>query len=166
MGALTFADISHIAGMIAAGILESPISYFDVVMTTTHKTLRGPRSAIIMCKEHFAKAIDRAVFPGFQGGPHDHINAAKAIAFAEALKPEFKAYAKDNFVMLKADFPKKKTNKLEPAQQEKNNDLAEKYNKQGFFPLVVALDKNGNVLGKTGYKKMKPSEYIKLLSSF
>lgn len=92
VGALTFADISHISGMIATGVLESPVPYFDVVMTTTHKTLRGPRSAIIMCKEHFAKAIDRAVFPGFQGGPHDHTTASKALAFAEAMKPEFKKY--------------------------------------------------------------------------
>lgn len=93
VGAVTFADIAHIAGLIAAGVLESPVPYFDVVSTTTHKTLRGPRGAIIMCKEEFAKAIDRAVFPGVQGGPHDHINAAKAVAFGEALKPSFKRYA-------------------------------------------------------------------------
>lgn len=94
VGALTFADISHIAGLIAGGVLESPVPYFDVVMTTTHKTLRGPRSAIIMCKQQFAQAIDKAVFPGLQGGPHDHITAAKAVAFKEALDPSFKAYAK------------------------------------------------------------------------
>lgn len=94
VGAITFADISHIAGLIAGKALESPVPYFDLVMTTTHKTLRGPRGAMIMCKEKYAKAIDRAVFPGLQGGPHDHINAAKAIAFAEALKPEFQEYAK------------------------------------------------------------------------
>jgi glycine hydroxymethyltransferase len=92
VGAYTFADIAHIAGLIAGGQLESPIPYFDVVSTTTHKTLRGPRGAMIMCKEPFAKAIDRAVFPGTQGGPHDHINAAKAVAFGEALKPSFKTY--------------------------------------------------------------------------
>jgi len=92
IGAVTFADIAHIAGLIAGGQLESPVPYFDVVTTTTHKTLRGPRGAIIMCKEPFAKAIDRSVFPGVQGGPHDHINAAKAVAFYEALKPEFKTY--------------------------------------------------------------------------
>lgn len=89
----TFADIAHIAGLIAAGLIESPVPYFDVVSTTTHKTLRGPRGAIIMCKAEFAKAIDRAVFPGVQGGPHDHINAAKAVAFGEALKPSFKKYS-------------------------------------------------------------------------
>lgn len=93
VGALTFADISHTSGLVAAGVVESPVPYFDVVMTTTHKSLRGPRGAIIMCKNKHAKAIDRAVFPGMQGGPHDHINAGKAIAFAEALKPEFKEYA-------------------------------------------------------------------------
>jgi len=93
IGAITFADISHPAGLIAAGLLKNPVPIFDVVMTTTHKTLRGPRGAIIMCKEQFAKQIDRAVFPGMQGGPHDNMTAAKAIAFGEALKPEFKIYA-------------------------------------------------------------------------
>lgn len=91
--AYTFADIAHIAGLIAGGQLESPIPYFDVVTTTTHKTLRGPRGAMIMAKREFASAIDKAVFPGIQGGPHDHINAAKAVAFAEALKPSFKTYS-------------------------------------------------------------------------
>jgi len=94
VGAFTFADIAHIAGLVAAGIVGSPVPYFDVISTTTHKTLRGPRGAIIMCKEKFAKQIDRAVFPGMQGGPHDHITAAKAVAFGEALKPEFKDYSK------------------------------------------------------------------------
>ncbi|MBI4086061.1 MAG: serine hydroxymethyltransferase [Candidatus Liptonbacteria bacterium] len=94
IGAFTFADIAHIAGLIAGKQLESPVPYFDVVSTTTHKTLRGPRGAIIMCKEKFAKDIDRAVFPGVQGGPHDHINAAKAVAFGEALEPEFETYSK------------------------------------------------------------------------
>lgn len=94
IGAFTFADIAHVAGLIAGKQLESPIPYFDVVSTTTHKTLRGPRGAIIMCKEKFAKDIDRAVFPGVQGGPHDHINAAKAVAFGEALEPEFELYSK------------------------------------------------------------------------
>ncbi len=94
IGAYTFADIAHIAGLVAAGIVSSPVPYFDVISTTTHKTLRGPRGAIIMCKEKYAKQIDRAVFPGMQGGPHDHINAAKAVAFGEALKPEFKDYSR------------------------------------------------------------------------
>jgi glycine hydroxymethyltransferase len=93
VGALTFADIAHVAGLIAGKQIDSPVPYFDVVSTTTHKTLRGPRGAIIMCKEPFAKAIDRAVFPGVQGGPHDHITAAKAVAFGEALKPSFRTYS-------------------------------------------------------------------------
>ncbi len=94
IGAFTFADVAHIAGLIAGKQLENPVPYFDVVSTTTHKTLRGPRGAIIMCKEKFAKDIDRAVFPGVQGGPHDHITAAKAVAFGEALKPEFQEYSR------------------------------------------------------------------------
>lgn len=102
VGAYTFADIAHIAGLIAAGIIDSPVPYFDVVSTTTHKTLRGPRGAIIMCKKKFAKQIDRAVFPGMQGGPHDHVTAAKAAAFAEALKPEFKEYSKQVVVNAQA----------------------------------------------------------------
>ncbi|MEA2088329.1 MAG: serine hydroxymethyltransferase [Patescibacteria group bacterium] len=94
VGAYTFADIAHTAGLIAAKQMDNPTPFFDVITTTTHKTLRGPRGAIIMCKEKFAKQIDRAVFPGMQGGPHDHIIAAKAVAFGEVLKPEFKDYAK------------------------------------------------------------------------
>ena len=94
IGAYTFADIAHIAGLIAAGQLKNPVPIFDVVSTTTHKTLRGPRGAIIMCKEKFAKQVNSAVFPGMQGGPHDHITAAKAVAFGEALKPEFIEYSK------------------------------------------------------------------------
>jgi glycine hydroxymethyltransferase len=93
IGAYTFADIAHIAGLIAGKQLESPVPYFDVVSTTTHKTLRGPRGAMIMCKKDFASAIDKAVFPGVQGGPHDHINAAKAVSFGEALKPDFQIYS-------------------------------------------------------------------------
>ncbi len=92
VGAYSFADMSHVGGLVAAGVIESPVPHFDVVMTTTHKTLRGPRSAIIMAKKEHEKAINRAVFPGFQGGPHDQTTASKAICFAEALKPEFKEY--------------------------------------------------------------------------
>lgn len=92
-GAISMADIAHIAGLIVGGVHQSPFPYIDVVTTTTHKTLRGPRGAMIMCKEKFANAIDEAVFPGMQGGPHDHVTAAMAVAFGEALKPEFKNYA-------------------------------------------------------------------------
>jgi len=93
VGAFCMADIAHIAGLCAGGAHENPVPYFDAVTTTTHKTLRGPRGAIIMCKEEFAEKIDKAVFPGLQGGPHDHITAAKAVAFGEALQPDFKEYA-------------------------------------------------------------------------
>lgn len=94
VGAFTFADIAHIAGLIAGKQIANPVPIFDVVSTTTHKTLRGPRGAIIMCKEKFAKQVDRAVFPGMQGGPHDNVTAAKAVAFGEALKPEFQKYSR------------------------------------------------------------------------
>jgi glycine hydroxymethyltransferase len=91
--ALLMADIAHIAGLVAAGVHPSPFGLADVITTTTHKTLRGPRSAVIFCKEVHAKAIDRAVFPGLQGGPHDHTTAGKAICFKEAMTPEFNDYA-------------------------------------------------------------------------
>ncbi len=107
VGAYHFADIAHIAGIVAAGLHPNPVEVCDVVSTTTHKTLRGPRGAMIMCKEedrlrdihhpdskkNLAQLIDSAVFPGLQGGPHDHVNAAKAVAFHEALQPEYKVYA-------------------------------------------------------------------------
>lgn len=93
--AITMMDAAHIAGLIAGGQLANPFDAgFDVVTTTTHKTLRGPRGGMIMCKEKFAKEIDKSVFPGFQGGPHMNVIAAKAIAFGEALRPEFKEYAR------------------------------------------------------------------------
>lgn len=92
VGAYLFVDMAHIAGLVAAGLHQSPVPYADVVSSTTHKTLRGPRGGIILCKEEHAKAIDKAIFPGTQGGPLMHIIAAKAVCFGEALKPEFKAY--------------------------------------------------------------------------
>ncbi|MCC8121991.1 MAG: serine hydroxymethyltransferase [Oscillospiraceae bacterium] len=92
VGAYLFVDMAHIAGLVAAGLHPSPIPYADVVTTTTHKTLRGPRGGMILCKEEFAKKIDSAVFPGSQGGPLEHIIAAKAVALGEALRPEFKTY--------------------------------------------------------------------------
>jgi glycine hydroxymethyltransferase len=93
VGALTMADIAHIAGLIAGGQMNNPVPLFDVVTTTTHKTLRGPRGGMIMCKAIHAPAIDKAVFPGLQGGPHENNIAAKAVAFKEALEPDFKEYA-------------------------------------------------------------------------
>ena len=92
VGALLFVDMAHIAGLVAAGEHPSPVPYADVVTTTTHKTLRGPRGGLILGKEEYIKAINSAVFPGLQGGPLEHVIAAKAVCFGEALKPEFKAY--------------------------------------------------------------------------
>lgn len=92
IGAIHMADIAHIAGLCITGYHQNPVPYSDVTTTTTHKTLRGPRGAIILCKEKHAKAIDKAVFPGLQGGPHDHMQAAKAVAFKEALQPNYKKY--------------------------------------------------------------------------
>ena len=92
-GAKLMVDMAHIAGLVAAGVHPSPVPYADVVTTTTHKTLRGPRGGLILCKEALAKDIDKAVFPGTQGGPLMHIIAAKAVALGEALQPEFKTYA-------------------------------------------------------------------------
>ncbi|MEK7451767.1 MAG: serine hydroxymethyltransferase, partial [Patescibacteria group bacterium] len=94
VGAFTMADIAHIAGLIAAGEMNNPVPLFDVVTTTTHKTLRGPRGGMILCKSVHTKAVDKAVFPGLQGGPHENVIAAKAVSFLEALQPEFKTYAK------------------------------------------------------------------------
>ncbi len=94
VGAITMADIAHIAGLIAGGQMNNPVPLFDIVTTTTHKTLRGPRGGMIMCKKEFAQKVDKSVFPGFQGGPHENNIAAKAIAFQEALQPEFKEYAR------------------------------------------------------------------------
>jgi glycine hydroxymethyltransferase len=91
-GALLMADIAHIAGLVAAGLHPSPVPYAEFVTTTTQKTLRGPRGGMVMCKAEYAKAIDKAVFPGLQGGPLMHVIAAKAVAFKEALTPEFKVY--------------------------------------------------------------------------
>jgi len=92
VGAMLMVDMAHIAGLVAAGLHPSPVPHADFVTTTTHKTLRGPRGGMILCREQYAKEIDRAVFPGLQGGPLMHIIAAKAVAFREALLPEFKAY--------------------------------------------------------------------------
>lgn len=107
VGAYTMADIAHIAGLIAGGQMNNPVPLFDVVTTTTHKTLRGPRGGMIMCKKEHAQKIDKSVFPGLQGGPHENIIAGKAIAFKEALEPAFKEYArqiKANAKVLEKEF--------------------------------------------------------------
>ena len=94
VGAVFMVDMAHIAGLVAAGLHQNPVEYADIVTTTTHKTLRGPRGGMILCKEEYAKAIDKAVFPGNQGGPLMHIIAAKAVCFGEALQPAFRDYAR------------------------------------------------------------------------
>lgn len=101
-GAYLMVDMAHIAGLVATGCHPSPVPYADVVTTTTHKTLRGPRGGVIMCKEELAKAIDKAIFPGTQGGPLEHIIAGKAVCFGEALKPEFTTYARQIVANAKA----------------------------------------------------------------
>lgn len=94
VGAISMADIAHIAGLIIAGVHPNPFPYTDVVTTTTHKTLRGPRGAMIMCKKRYAEAIDKTIFPGMQGGPHNHTTAAIAVALKEASQPNFRQYGK------------------------------------------------------------------------
>lgn len=106
-GAILMADIAHIAGLVAGKVIENPVPYCDIVTTTTHKTLRGPRGAMIMSKEKYGPDIAKAVFPGVQWGPHDHTNLAKAIAFGEALKPDFQNYARqviDNSIAMSDKF--------------------------------------------------------------
>jgi glycine hydroxymethyltransferase len=113
VGAITMADVAHIAGLIAAKEMNDPVPYMDIVTSTTHKTLRGPRGGLILCKEKFAKAIDKSVFPGFQGGPHENNIAGKAIAFSEAMQPEFKEYAKQikkNAKIFEEEFKKRDYN--------------------------------------------------------
>ncbi len=111
--AIFMVDMAHFAGLVAAGLHPNPVEYADIVTTTTHKTLRGPRGGMILCKEKYAKAIDKAIFPGIQGGPLMHVIAAKAVAFGEALQPEFKVYAQqviDNAKALAAALQGKRLN--------------------------------------------------------
>ncbi len=102
IGAMVMVDMAHFAGLVAAGVHPSPVPYADIVTTTTHKTLRGPRGGLILCREKYAKAIDSAVFPGIQGGPLMHVIAAKAVCFKEALEPSFKDYGKQIVANAKA----------------------------------------------------------------
>src|SRR5579862_5809792 len=94
IGAPVFTDMAHIAGLVAAGLHPSPVPYSDFVSTTTHKTLRGPRGGLVLCREKYAKDLDRTIFPGEQGGPLEHVIAAKAVCFKEAMEPEFREYQK------------------------------------------------------------------------
>jgi len=148
IGAISMADIAHSAGLIAAGLHPSPFPFTDVVTTTTQKTLRGPRGAIIFCKEKFAKDIDRAVFPGIQGGPHNNITLAKLVCFEEAKKPAFRKYQK---------------------QVLKNSEvLAEELKKYGFNLVSGGTDnhlmlvdlRNKNISGKEAEEKLEKAGII------
>ena len=142
VGAMFMVDMAHIAGLVAAGLHQNPVEYADFVTTTTHKTLRGPRGGLILCKKEYAKIIDKAIFPGTQGGPLMHVIAAKAVCFGEALKPEFKAYQE---------------------QVIKNaNALAEELKKLGFNLVsggtdnhLILIDlRNKNITGKELEKRL------------
>lgn len=152
VGALTMIDIAHIAGLIAGQAIPNPVPYFDIVTTTTHKTLRGPRGGMIMCRKEFAKAIDKAVFPGFQGGPHENIIAAKAVAFGEALRPAFRTYAKQtikNAKTLELEL-KKHGFKLMFGGTDNHMVLVDVFGSKGVTgkEAEVALDKIGITLNK------------------
>ena len=115
VGAFLMVDMAHIAGLVAAGLHMNPVPYADVVTTTTHKTLRGPRGGLILAKAQYGKAINSALFPGIQGGPLDHVVAAKAVALGEALQPSFKTYAQhilDNMQAMVSGFEENYTLRL------------------------------------------------------
>lgn len=150
--AILMIDIAHIAGLIAGKAITNPVPYFDIVTTTTHKTLRGPRGGMIMCKEKYAKDIDKAAFPGFQGGPHMNNIAAKAVAFGEALKPEFKKYAKQvilNAKILEKELKKYKF-KLMFGGTDNHMVLVDVFGSKGVTgkEAEVALDKIGITVNK------------------
>jgi len=142
VGAFLMVDMAHIAGLIAAGIHPSPIPYADFVTSTTHKTMRGPRGGFILCKEKFAKIIDKTIFPGIQGGPHMNIIAAKAVCFKEALEPEFKSYQQ---------------------QVVKNAQVVAKVFKDEGFRLVSGGTDNHLVLVDVSSKGLTGAEAEKLL---
>lgn len=158
VGALTMADIAHIAGIIAGGQMNNPVATFDIVSTTTHKTLRGPRGGMIMCKEEHAKKIDKAIFPGLQGGPHENNIAAKAIAFKEALEPAFKDYAAQilkNAKALEAVFAKESGVKICFGQTDNHLLLVD------VTPLGISGKEAQNLLDEVGItlnKNMIPDD--------
>ncbi len=152
VGAISMIDIAHIAGLIAGKALVNPVSYFDIVTTTTHKTLRGPRGGMIMCKKKYAQAIDKSAFPGFQGGPHMNNIAAKAVAFGEALEPSFKKYAEQilkNAKVLEREL-KKYGFKIVFGKTENHMVLVDVFGSKGITgkELEVALDKVGITINK------------------
>ena len=148
-GCILFVDMAHFAGLVAGGVHSNPVPYADVVTTTTHKTLRGPRGAIILCKEQHAKAIDKAVFPGLQGGPHNATTAGIAVALGEALKPEFSVYAKaivENAQALAVELVKKGFKLVSGGTD--NHLILIDLTSRGVAgkPIAVALEKAGIVL--------------------
>ena len=166
VGAITMFDIAHIAGLIAGKAIPNPVPYFDIVTTTTHKTLRGPRGGMIMCKQQFAEAIDKALFPGFQGGPHMNNIAALAVALGEALKPSFQIYAKQiikNAKVLEQEL-KKYGFKLAFGGTENHMVLVDVFSSKGATGKEAekALDKigitvNKNMIPDDPRKPMDPS---------
>ncbi|MFO7895618.1 MAG: serine hydroxymethyltransferase [Candidatus Cloacimonadales bacterium] len=142
VGAKLFVDMAHIAGLVAAGLHQNPVPYADVVTSTTHKTLRGPRGGLILCKEKYAKDIDREVFPGIQGGPLMHIIAAKAVAFKEALSEEFVVYQKQVIANAEA---------LAKALMERGFDLVS----NGTDNHLILLNLGGKDSGNPSGKKME-----------
>jgi glycine hydroxymethyltransferase len=166
VGAITMFDIAHIAGLIAGKAIPNPVPYFDIVTTTTHKTLRGPRGGMIMCKEKYAKDIDKAVFPGFQGGPHMNNISALAVALGEALKPSYKAYAKQiikNAKVLEKELQKYGF-KLMFGGTDNHMVLVDVFSSKGISgkEAEVALDKigitvNKNMIPDDPRKPMDPS---------
>jgi len=166
VGAITMFDIAHIAGLIAGKVIPNPVPYFDIVTTTTHKTLRGPRGGMIMCKQQFAEAIDKALFPGFQGGPHMNNIAALAVALGEALKPSFRVYAKQiikNAKVLETEL-KKYGFKIAFGQTDNHMVLVDVFSTKGVTGKEAekALDKigvtvNKNMIPDDPRKPMDPS---------
>ena len=136
VGAYLMVDMAHIAGLVAAGLHPNPVHYADFVTTTTHKTLRGPRGGMILCKEKYAKQIDKSIFPGIQGGPLEHVIAGKAVCFGEALKPDFKKYQRQIILNAKA---------LEEALKEEGFNIVS----NGTDNHLMLLDlRNKNITGK------------------
>ncbi len=142
VGAIVMADIAHIAGMVAVGLHPSPVPHCEFVTTTTHKTLRGPRGGLILCREEFAKAIDKAVFPGVQGGPLVHIISAKAVAFGEALRADFKIYQQQILTNAQALAAELKTEGLRLVSGGTDNHLI----------LVDVFDSGNGITGKVAEK--------------
>ena len=157
VGAKLFVDMSHFAGLVAGGAYPSPVPYADVVMTTTHKTLRGPRGAMILCRQEFSEKIDKAIFPGLQGGPHENAIAAKAVCFAEAMKPEFKDYARQIITNAKA-LAKAVEMRLVSGGTDSHLLLADLEQKITGKDAELLLEKNGIYVNKNTvpYDQRKP----------